>query len=776
MVRLDIIDNKHALDLDQYLSFPSSQMACSSSSQTRPYEAISPAPSPSPQGENEIGYLEEPTTMPSTKSAFMSPNEFIPSDDDGDLGSSVSNKVTGNRPETAEPICNDVESQWNPDISRGSTAIPSPFSEIITEYKTSDSKRHIFSPLKRFRASRQEDKAVLLSSLGETREQIPLKPPTYRTAVLSRRRKLLQHPVTMYLLYLLGILGAISHHLYYNSLDGEPADDQLNKLRYGVVLAFTAKAGLVTAVVISFKQRIWHTMRNKVLSVDALDSLFAATDSFAAMFNVEVYKHAKIAMLLAIFVWGTPLLLVITSTTLTVSMPIQNGTCLGVQTLNFSQEESNNWRNPTYIDGFEKIPLSIWNTTAPWYVDPFSQEPRPDWFDFYNGPGETYTQLAGYATYSKKPIMRDTPIADICGSGWSCSYTIQFNGPGYNCKEVASGAGSLVQSLGDQKPPEGFTTDLLLPNGDSSYNVYALGAEYSKHQVAGEVSYFGKPLSDPPYPKTLGAWRAEPVIWFGYVMKVADGPLPNNSSVPGWNESFVPKVLACENWETAYTVQFNHTEAGQTIQVKSRQYLHKLINTTWDQSKDAIDGTNDNITAYPASNYVFPASLGLYRRISAFHSLGLVFRSWINGTIYSMPINEPILFTNAIDTKLVDMTPYHLPDSNVPALLQSLFEDMLLSLLSDPQYLAVVWAADPSVKVGQNRTDERFVYPCTKTRNQNVFQYHVLDLWTVYGLAIILAGACVLVGRHAVRANDGGTLRDTKFSTIVAATRERGLD
>jgi hypothetical protein len=107
--------------------------------------------------------------------------------------------------------------------------------------------------------------------------------------------------------------------------------------------------------------------------------------------------------------------------------------------------------------------------------------------------------------------------------------------------------------------------------------------------------------------------------------------------------------------------------------------------------------------------------------------------------------------------------------------LTSLFDDMLLSLFSKPQFLPVVWAADPSLKSGPQKGDGSTAYPCLRSQSANVFRYHAVDLWSVYLVAIVLAAGGVLVGRHAVLSNQG-VMRDTRFSTIVAATRGPGLD
>lgn len=107
----------------------------------------------------------------------------------------------------------------------------------------------------------------------------------------------------MYLWLVVGICFAVGHHAFYASLDGHPADDQVRMLRYGTILAFMAKASLGAAVISAFQQRIWATVRSRILSIAALDSMFAATENLIAFLNWEFLKGAKATAALALFVW-----------------------------------------------------------------------------------------------------------------------------------------------------------------------------------------------------------------------------------------------------------------------------------------------------------------------------------------------------------------------------------------------------------------------------------------------------------------------------------------
>ncbi len=107
----------------------------------------------------------------------------------------------------------------------------------------------------------------------------------------------------MYVLLLFGLAFIVGHHAYYQVMEDRPADKLTVVLRYGSALAFAAKACLMSAVIYAYRQRLWMTVRGKMLSVAALDSLFAATEDLTAMWNLEIYKRAKVAIALATLVW-----------------------------------------------------------------------------------------------------------------------------------------------------------------------------------------------------------------------------------------------------------------------------------------------------------------------------------------------------------------------------------------------------------------------------------------------------------------------------------------
>lgn len=313
----------------------------------------------------------------------------------------------------------------------------------------------------------------------------------------------------------------------------------------------------------------------------------------------------------------------------------------------------------------------------------------------------------------------------------------------------------------------------MVPKGNFSYYVLANIGDYVPVQVdSGDA---GIPTDPPPYPPHLGVFRTEPVIWIGFTtLKDPSQPLPSNSSDPKYATAFEPHTFYCEHYVTHYTVNFNYSAGSQITSVTNRTFLTPIINTTYIPNQNAYDGTKDNTTAFPEGNYIYPKDLGHYRLIAAYHSLGAMLRQFVNSTIDAQHPTSPITKTEATTTRLIDKRTY-LAYPDLVDRIQYFYEDIILSLFSNPQFLVVAWATDPSKPSGTQSGAAGGMYPCTKSRMLNVFIYKKRDLWLIYGSIILLAGVGVLFGAVAVFQN-GGYLRDIRFSSIVAATRAPGLD
>lgn len=437
--------------------------------------------------------------------------------------------------------------------------------------------------------------------------------------------------------------------------------------------------------------------------------------------------------------------------------------CPGAKTLNFSQESIEDWRSPTRLEGWYGDTLSFWNNTTPDVTD-------PNFFDYWDQPNESIKHLANAV------LIRDGPMPDssqkTCGEGWDCEFNITFVAPGYRCEHIPTGSSQRFKTPRGAVPP--FNESVLIPRGDFSYYSHASRGEYLAVQMDSSGSG-GVITTKPPFPKDLGTFRTEPIIWVGYSTIVGSGEVPRNRTMPGWDGFFVPKMLYCEMFETEYTVEFKYVQQAQASRVLERKYIAPIINTTYDPTTITLDGTRDPITAYPKDRYVYPHDTARYRYVAAYHSVGAAFRDIVNGTIDSKQIDQPMYGeTKVWMTRMADLRKDCFPVPNLMEALQGLFEDILVSMINRPDlFLVVSWAANATRISGGREGDESTMYPCIRSRPENRFRYNSMELGAVYGVSIMLATVAVSIGTFAVIRN-GGILRNTRFSSIATLLQHCG--
>jgi hypothetical protein len=190
------------------------------------------------------------------------------------------------------------------------------------------------------------------------------------------------------------------------------------------------------------------------------------------------------------------------------------------------------------------------------------------------------------------------------------------------------------------------------------------------------------------------------------------------------------------------------------VNITSRTFLAPIINTTLGLSSD---GTLNTSIAIPEANWIRPTEdVGRYKLTAAYHSLGLLLRRQLQGTI-DLEYQQPRTKTDASATRLVNQTNFY-PVDDLQDQIQSFYEDMILSLMSDPQ---LVVGTTSSVS-------------CVRSRRISVFKYFPEGLWNGYAVVIIATAIFMGVGFHAMYSN--GVASDTVFSRIMTTTRNPTLD
>ncbi|KAF7874062.1 hypothetical protein EAF04_002734 [Stromatinia cepivora] len=115
-----------------------------------------------------------------------------------------------------------------------------------------------------------------------------------------------QQPTFMCSMLLSGLLLAIGHHVYYNSLNGTPAGDatrQAWSIRFGTVFAFLVVACFKAITVSALGQYLWTVVRAKILTISDLDKLYALTSNPISMFSFSVIKNATLAASIGTIFW-----------------------------------------------------------------------------------------------------------------------------------------------------------------------------------------------------------------------------------------------------------------------------------------------------------------------------------------------------------------------------------------------------------------------------------------------------------------------------------------
>lgn len=113
-------------------------------------------------------------------------------------------------------------------------------------------------------------------------------------------------PLVMVIYGIAGFGVAIGHHFYYRSLHGTQAGStarQQISTAIGTGLSFLVVTLLRAGGCAAYAQYVWQLVRRKAYKLSTLDKMFALTTEPYGFFSWEMLKHAKFAMLVAIFCW-----------------------------------------------------------------------------------------------------------------------------------------------------------------------------------------------------------------------------------------------------------------------------------------------------------------------------------------------------------------------------------------------------------------------------------------------------------------------------------------
>ncbi|MCJ1463899.1 hypothetical protein MMC07_002508 [Pseudocyphellaria aurata] len=347
-------------------------------------------------------------------------------------------------------------------------------------------------------------------------------------------------PASMIFLLLIGLGSAVGHHIYYSSLDKQHAGSAAQQqwvTRIGTALAFLTQATLAAAVLISRNQRVWVSLREKYLSLHAIDALFSVTDNFFHFGNGEMIAHAKTATMMALVRWIIPLAAIFTPGTISVMSTVElNTTSCMAPTLRFPYEQVNS--------------SHLVNSSAT--ISTLGE----NWRFIYRSPSALAKKIFTLSAYSGNiaagvPDAEGTTLKQDCSA--NCTYAISFDGPTLNCTEEIpwdSGRAPWRHELS------------FLPKIDSygyKYVMAALGTDFTSMR------------GDSPENSTANSTMSIPdVLWVGHRLRLSD-----DFTLPP-EKMYEPHVYSCQNSVGRYRVSAEVRDGRIVPTIDSVETLYGL--------------------------------------------------------------------------------------------------------------------------------------------------------------------------------------------------------
>jgi hypothetical protein len=124
-------------------------------------------------------------------------------------------------------------------------------------------------------------------------------------------------PVSMVGSLLVGVLFAVGHHLFYNSLGGTVPPQSMHRvaglhisgqalnLAIGTTFAFLTRSCLTFAMASSYTQLAWHAVKrsSRPSTVSDIDNVTSALRNLLVIFNIFAWIKWPLILLVALLSW-----------------------------------------------------------------------------------------------------------------------------------------------------------------------------------------------------------------------------------------------------------------------------------------------------------------------------------------------------------------------------------------------------------------------------------------------------------------------------------------
>ncbi|KAF7298328.1 hypothetical protein MKEN_01357400 [Mycena kentingensis (nom. inval.)] len=258
--------------------------------------------------------------------------------------------------------------------------------------------------------------------------------PTLASTHGSRNARVIK----ILLLWLLAILLAGLHHIFYSQLNdtavralngrrvasaGDILRSQSGASAVGTLLAFLAAAAFAEGTSDAFMQCAWSLVQRRPFTVAGLEALWSASNSVVAFLEMDLWSTARGVVLIAVIMRAFALVVTFSPGSLTVRSVVQSAAsdCLV----------------PTYDFGKRGDLFDIMEASQT---------------DGYWAPSSLALQVVGATLLGGQPLPQTSP----CG-GVNCNYSMSVNAPSFKCTDSLRNASMLpMPELSEQPVPPAY--------------------------------------------------------------------------------------------------------------------------------------------------------------------------------------------------------------------------------------------------------------------------------------------------------------------------------
>jgi hypothetical protein len=572
-------------------------------------------------------------------------------------------------------------------------------------------------------------------------------------------------PTTIISAFLFGLLFAIGHHLFYNSLNGKTVDDEIFSQQFnsavGTAFAFLVRAALVISIGTSYWQVFWGTLSRRQLRVDTVDSMAGLLSSLLEFLNLRAIVASPWLTSLAAVSWLIPLAAIVPPATLSVQ---------SAHVISYTQQHL-------------PAPNFLGNSMARTYLQqsdggggPNSPPEGAKIWNVYHGPTNYLTRVAmGTALEGQLPVFPAPAV--------NASFERKFSAPSVRCaaadRSVLMG---FTGAMGCDPTYQCGNLSVLSGSGPSNGTARWVAFSYlswTPNQNLlipfgnGSISENASlPISDGNPASFLGSQNSMPATLFVASkanVKTGEWSVLNCSL---YNASYTANFTFQENFQSATLLSVNETEAipavfagssrsgfpthtpEPTSEVEQFNYqalmevLGRILVGTISSGSSVIGDDRSAGTMGVADGDIVSDHTQIMQTELAFtEELYPIYNGSCN-TQFTGYCTDSGTISGSTEGNVTSRW-FGRPLSNA---IEELFQNMTLSLFSKSVFL----------------NESNFATNITITEFRNVYHYDHERLWLSYGLAIGSALLAVLMGLGAILRNKASY--SEKFTTVMRTT------